>query len=1327
MAQDAEIDDFTNRLRQLRAAAGDPPFRVMNRRADQIAVPGGPEAPAVPTINKWMMGRSKPEKWEPFKLLLQATIELAKPRTPRPDPADLYSLRRWKVVYTEAREKAAEPVTEPVYQGLAAFGRSDADRFYGRDSEITALVKVLDTTAVSNSGIVAVVGPSGAGKSSLLHAGLLPALEKQGLGEVPGSQCWPTLVITPGPHPLAAISREIPGLSGVSNTAAERSRAAVTSYAASKAGEGARLVLIVDQFEEIFTLADEADRGKFVDLLQAISEPGAAGIAPAVVVLGMRADFSHECFRYPPLIDALQHRQRLLRAMTIPEMSAAIERPAAKVGVKVEQELVKLLLEDAGLVDANGAPTGNPDAGVLPLVSHALRNTWNQRRGQRGAVTAQAYRDVGRLHGAVQQTADGAWKELTEQQQKAGLWLLLNLVHIGDEPSRDTRNPREWRELLDNAPNPDATEQARDVLVRERLLTADTDTVQITHEALLRSWPLLSEAIDRHRDGLAWRQKVEEAAATWERSENPHWWGRIGDRRDPEHLWRSAQLAGAREWRAKATDLEVPSDLGERFLRRSALKRVGRQALVGGVIGLLIVALMVTQNEKTTAKTAQTNQTFTLIESQAVVAQASDPSLAAQLDLVAHRLRPDDLAVAGRLISDLHSPHAQVVPGPHGAVYYVAYSPNGGVIATASDDGTVQLRDATNPQRPLLSDFKADPDWLTTASFSPNRPILATAGKRDGIRLWDTRDPRHPLPLGSPTPVGHGEIAQFAWSPDGTQIVTGNHDHTLSTLNVADPTRVTSSVIRLPGGPPKLDAIRAVIFNRAGTLVAAGGDDGLAVLLRPSGPGLSVLDSVAAHEAKIQALAFSPDGAQLATGSYDNSAKLWSTGGGHLTQLGVLTGHTDAIWSMSFPDPTTLVTASKDGSARVWNVGDPSAPATVSQLPTATGGLLAIAVAPDGRTLVAGGQDGSTLLWPLPSTILADNISGRATLALSPNRRWLATGAGPGTVRLWDLHDPSHPVKTGPPDVGKTETTLVASAFSNDGHTLATQGGGNPLRLWDVTDGGRIALRASIPLHTEYSAALAITPDGRYVIASNTDTTLGVWDIHNLAQPTLVDTPPSGHQAFITTAVFSHDGRFLVTSSSDGTCRLWDTHNPKKITLMPQVLDPHAGQIYAAALSPDDRTLAASTTADHTIRLWDLSDPTQPHELASLSSPSARTPTLAWSPDGTQLAAGGADNLVRIWRDPTKPGVTSEPLLGHTGTVNKVLWADDSTLISGADPTVLIWNVDLAAAQARLCDTTASALTPEVWAKEIPGLDYDPPCSAGTHPPGVQVSSPTTN
>jgi hypothetical protein len=317
-----------------------------------------------------------------------------------------------------ARVVAAGEPGECPYPGLFSFTRDEARWFCGRDQLTSDLVGLLDER-LRTGGMQIVVAPSGAGKSSLIHAGLLTKLAA---GALPGSSQWPQLTLTPTADPLAALAAEVAGLTGVDP------KPGVTDPQALLRDVAARVVVVVDQFEELFTLcADEQQRRAFIDLLHDMAE------ARALVVLGVRADFYAACADHPRLRTALQDRPLVVGPMSEDELREAVLFPARDVGLDVEDGLIELLLRD--LADTEGgtsAPgTARYTAGRLPLLAHALRGTW--RECQPGhTLSVDGYLATGGIHRAVAHTAEEVFTGLTEAGQRVARTMFLRLIKIGD-------------------------------------------------------------------------------------------------------------------------------------------------------------------------------------------------------------------------------------------------------------------------------------------------------------------------------------------------------------------------------------------------------------------------------------------------------------------------------------------------------------------------------------------------------------------------------------------------------------------------------------------------------------------------------------------------------------------------------------------------------------------------------------------------------------------------------------------------------------------------------------------------------------------------------
>jgi WD40 repeat protein len=1185
------------------------------------------------------------------------------------------------------------------------FRQEDAGSFFGREAATEALLGRL-AGVLDGGGLVMLIGASGAGKSSLLRAGLIPSIRKGELAAA-GSGSWPIVCVTPGENPLQELATHAQPLAAALTNAMNdcpgrfeaRVRAATSAYAEAEAGPGSRIILIVDQLEELFTLCQDHDvRRVFIEALRTAATPSSLAAATALVVVGIRADFYRQCLDYPALAEALQDRQMVLGPMTVPQLRDAITGPAKAAGLRVDPGLVELLLQDAGL-RAGRAHTGENgiyEAGVLPLLSHALRATWQHRRA--GRLTVAGYRAAGDIHGAVEASAERAWAELDPAGQAAALRVLLALTRIAED-TQDTRRRSTKQRLLGQAANQAAAERALEVLTRTRLVSVDAECVQITHEALLRAWPRLRRWIDRNREGLLLAQGLEEDAVRWDNQD-----------RDPHLLHRGARLEAMRKRLAEREDI---SELAKLFL--AAATRAWQRRTWGLRVGvaLVMVSALIAGILAVVASNQRDDARFADVVAQADRLNATDPSLAAQLDLIAHRMRPTDREVTGRLLSTQNTPLARALPAPNGAIYDTAFSPDGYTLATASYGRTVQLWNLTEKPTPFAS-LDAGASWVSAARFSPDGQTLAASNGDGTVHLWNITDPAHPQSL--PTLNGHnGSIYLLAFSPNGRILATANADHTVRLWDLTVPTHPSAEGEPLTG---HTDIVRTVAFSPDGHLLAAGSDDNTARLWDLTDPTHPVRfqASLTGHAEPVHSVAFSPDGRLLATGSDDKSARLWNvTDPNHPAPIGLpITGHQGPLWSVAFsPDGHTLATASQGGTARLWNVADPERTTPIGErLGSRTGGILAAAFTPDGRTLATGGEDGTTLLWSLPATVLVGHRSLVEHVAFSPDRQTLATGGKDRTVRLWDVSNRTHPTPLRPALSGHIGA-IYGIAFSPDGRLLASGSADHTVRLWNVTEPRHpTPVGRPIDQHNEYADPVAFSPDGHLVVTTDTDQTLKFLDITNPADPVPLDTSLAGHQSYVNSIVFGDHGRLLVTASSDGTVRLWDLTSLSRPTLIGAPLDPHAGQVYQAVLSPDGRILAA-TGEDKQVWLWDVTDRDRPVQLGSLTGHSAIVVSVAFSPDGHTLASGSADQTARLWdlTDPYHPAPVGEPLAGHIGEVKAVVFSPDGKTLATAswDGTAMLWDLDLDHAIQRICTTTRGVLTPTDWHRYLPELPYSPP------------------
>ena len=1352
---------FAERLALLYKEAGNPPLArvaeavVQLQRVDER---GRTVRVSAQRISDWRRAKNVPAQFAALTAVLHVLIPQARRARPAPVSAGLYDMGQWQRLWERAvadpagdRPASADleeraPVEDPAapsvcpYRGLASYRQEDAGWFFGRERSTNALVDQLQV-AEKTGGLVMLVGASGAGKSSLLNAGLVTALQNGAPGD-DDSGPRGVLQLVPGGDPVGELTRRIPELvpvvstaqdavvaedavaaegavaedtdakdAGAKDTGAKGSvaepgtpgfahavRGAVAAWARRGARSAERPVVIVDQFEEAFTLcADEASRRTFVQILHAACSPaGPDDPAPVAVVLGIRADFYERCLRYRELADALQHRHMVLGPLSTAELREAVTGPAKAVGLELEPGLAELIVRE---VSADG-PHGAHDAGVLPLLSHALLATWQRRKA--GRLTLAGYRTAGGIQGAVAATAERAWSSLDPPARTAARLLLLRLVRLGED-TQATRRRGTRRQLAAESTDPGKTEESLEALVRARLVTLDAETVEITHEALLHAWPRLRDWIDEGRNDHLHRQQLEEDGRAWEGSE-----------RDSSLLYRGSRLEQARSWAKSAGDTLLTRSAVE-FLAASVRLRKRTLVMRRGAVSALVVLSVLAVGSAVIAWQQRNDAMFEQVVAEADRVQYTDPSLSAQLDLVAHDLRPDDAGTNNRLLSIVNAPLATPLLGHTGAVYLTSFSPNGKVLATASYDRTVRLWDVSDRSHPkrLGKPLTGHTSWVSSAVFSPDGHTLASTGDDGTIRLWDVRDPGHPKPLGTPLTGHAGTIYLLAFSPDGRTLASAGEDHTVRLWDMSEPGR-PKALGALTGHTA---AVRSVAFSPDGHLLAAGSDDDTIRLWNTADPRHpEAIDTVLkGHTDTVHSVAFSPDGHTLASGSADDTIRLWNVADPrHAAQLGApLAGHTGPVWSVAFsPDGGMLAAGSADSTASLWNVSDPAYPSQVGEpLAGSSGEMYAVGFSPDGRTLATGSGDSKVRLWSIPT---ADMIGRNG--AFRPDGQVLATAAADGRIRLWDIRNPGRPAALNKPFKPGSggDGTLT---FSPDGHTLAVLTADRSVYLWNVTDPAKpVSYGSPITLQTRFMGpdALAFSQDGRTLATAYTDRSLQLWNVDDPSHVVPYGVPLAGHKGYINALVFSPDGHTLASGSADGTIRLWDITDPRHTAPLGTPLKGHVGPVNTLAYSQDGNTLASGSD-DDTVRLWNVTDPLDATELSRpLTGHTEAVVSLTFSPDGHTLASGGNDNTVRLWNvaHPSEAAPIGQSMSPNAKTGNFLSFSPRSHMLgvsSGTD-TVRLWSLDPEDAIRHICSTTRGVLTPEKWHEYLPRLSYKPPC-----------------
>ena len=1108
------------------------------------------------------------------------------------------------------------------YKGLATFDVDDADCFFGRERLVAELVARL-----VSAPLLGVVGPSGSGKSSVVRAGLLPALAG---GVLPGSAGWTRALMRPGEHPMRELGR-------------------VTTRPAG------RLVLVVDQLEELFTAChDEQERAEFVAaLVRAVREAG------AVVVLAVRADFYGRCAAHPELAHLLGANHVLVGPMSHDELRRAIELPARHAGLRLEPGLTDRLL-----ADCEGEP------GALPLLSSALLELWQRRDGRH--LRLADYERTGGVRGAVARLAEAAYERLEPERRPVARRLLLRLAAV-EEGGAAVRRRVPLDEL---GGDPD---DVLGVLADGRLVTVSEGSVEIAHEALLREWPRLRGWLDEDRDGRRIHGHLTHAAREW----------REGGR-DRAELYRGARLASALEWRAQhEPELNAAE---QQFLdaSRVASERARRRLrlVLAGVVGLLVVA--------TAAAVAALDQRGEAREqarsadAQRIGVQAlNDEELDRALLVARQGVALDDApATRDNLLAVLRRAPAAtaVMRGDGDVVNAVALHPDGRTLAVGDDHGTVMFLDAVTRRRLGTPHESGMTTTIISLAFSPDGSRLASSGiDYEGggfVDLFDGRSRNHIARLGT-AELSYSADPGATFSPDSRVLAAGTADDSSGMIlrwdartgDLLAETRLSS---RLP--PAHVE------FVAGGRIVTAADDATVvrdATTMRP-------LRRFAAAE---DAIAISPTAGLVAFGTEDGSVRLLDLRTGALRRAaGRHEGPVVAIRFSSRGD--RLVTAGGDERLIVW---DPRRATVVEQLATGGTGLVqGIAITRDGGTAYSAGRDGTVIAWDLTgeerwerrvavratapaetsrlgvtadgsrfAVVAAGGVDlfdvrtlrrtgrfrparGRAVgVALAPDGKALAMTTDSGMLELWDPRARRRLVK---PQIAHAYAPN-ALTFSGDGRWLAT-GDGSIVRLWDVRR------RTTAGSFVHGGSNLSLSPDGTMLaVTALNDRVKGGLEIRSVPNLEVLRTLPLPAG---TIGRFAPDGRSLIYGDRDGRVWILDTRTWKPTG------DPlgEGAWIVDASVSPDGR-LAAATSRDGTGRLWDLA---------------------ARRPIGTTLSGGGDEPIAAGF------------IRGGTRLV--VLHEREG----------LAWDVRPGTWTRHACAVAGRSLTRAEWTSLLPERPYEPAC-----------------
>jgi WD40 repeat protein/uncharacterized caspase-like protein len=1137
------------------------------------------------------------------------------------------------------------------YMGLSAFGEEDTQYFYGRESLTQQLINQL-----LHRSFLAVVGASGSGKSSVVQAGLIAQL-RQGK-QLPGSEQWWIRSFRPGAQPLEALVWRLV------DTGTEKEKAKEQLQLEGLLHQGVEgfvywlrsrpepmVVLVVDQFEELFTLAPAEDRERFLNLVQGAVEYAQDRFK---LVITLRADFIASCLEVPALAKALQQSSVLVPPrLTEDDYRRVIVKPAEQVGLKVEPELVEVLLQEL-----------SQSVGDLPVLEFVLEQLWEQR--SQGELTLQAYQQqLGGVKGALQRSCQAVYEGLDPQAQDCAKWIFLSLTQLG-EGTEDTRRRVLKSELIVKKYPAALVERTLQALTAAKLVVMNLEedesavgssreapstpreleelmleamkqevTVEVAHEVLIRHWSTLRWWLEENRARLRSHRQIRQAAKLWKQS---------GEQSD--FLLQGVRLAEAEEIYIKYTD-ELSEDvqrfieacLEERQRQQLQEKKRLRQAQkaiavisVLGVAALSFGGLAYWQRYKAQVREIEalnslsqaslvSNQQLEALIASVKAGQHLKNTLKPPVEVQANTVNVLGQAVYGTQERNRLEGHSSWVTS-------VSFSPDGKTLASASADHTIKLWRVDGT---LLKTLQGHKRSVLSVGFSPDGKLIASTSTDKTIKLWSLDGT-----LVKTLQAHSDDVSSISFSPDGKTIASVSADKTIKLWNL-DGTLLKT----LHDGNSRFTSAS---FSPDGKTMTSVSQNGTVKLWKVDG---TLLKTLPEHRPELNSVSVSLDGQTIISVNQDGTAKLWNSNGKLLTTL---QGHSTWIESISFsPDGKTIASASHDRTVKLWSREG----ALLDTLKGHNGGVNSVRFSPDGKTIASASDDSTIKLWRrdeiLPKTFYGHSHEV-TSVSFSPDGQTIASGSSDKTIKLWSRNGVLLSNLKGYRDA------VNSISFSPDGQMIATASADKTIKLWNRNG----TLFKTLKGHREDVNSISFSPDGKTLASGSADNSVKLWSRNGTLLKTL-----QKHNAWVTSVSFSPDGQTLASASADNSVKLWSRDG----TLL-KTLKGHKRAVWSVSFSPDGQTMA-SASQDGTVKLWSQDG----HLLNTLKGHSDEVNSVKFSPNGRMIVSGSDDRTIKLW---SLDGKLLKTLQGHSGNVRSVSFSPDGkTLVSAsADKTINLWSLN---------------------------------------------------